>query len=446
MANDNKIKKINNKENSIQRIESKFLPEEIVNIDGGVEIYSLEKEFAKSRKNKNWAVLIMVFIFVAIMVSLIVLFTLYTGEQDKKFKISFTEFEDLRLKEVLNSARMNDNNLIIRRNELFQVIIEMRNKILTVQNKYLGKFNSVLDGTGSAENKKNRLAELKKAETSEINQVRSVYQSKIDKMKKIINEIESEKREAERQLKKEKSTLGQYGDDDKVHALKTKKIVNTQKSGLAGITDYYENYINYMKARYNPTFKSQDLRSTIIRNSKVDVTRNLKEYDPLFSSENIISRERFGNIRENISDRDIVLQRLRGIEYSNSVPDALKSIDNISNLIVNDYENLWFSLAETVRKKNRYIEDYRTALDAVLKEKPESGYIISAKDISKISIHINRLIRVKNGDVALVFRGDDVFIGNIRFYSTSEGVFAKAVKIEKGRKIKPFDRILIKVK
>jgi len=445
MANDNKIRK-NKNENSLEKIEAKFLPEEIVNIDGGVEIYSLEKEFTKTKKNKNWAVLIMVFIFVSIMLSLTVLFTLYTEDQNKKFKISFNEFEDLRLKEVLNSARMNDNNLIIRRNELFKVIIEMRNRVLSVQNKYLARYNAVLDGGGSFQEKKTRLGSLKKSEDNEINRVKAVYNGKITKMRRNIREIERDKREAERKLRKEKETLGQLGDDDRVHAIKMKKLVKTQKSGLTGMTDYYERYVKYLKAKYNPEFKSKDLRSTIFRNSRQDVSRNMKGYDPVFVSENIISRDRFKNIRENITDRDLIIDRLKGIGYYNSVPTALKSIDNISNFIVNEYENLWFSLAETVRKKNKNIEDYRKALDAVLKERPESGYIISAENLSRISIHVNRLLKVKSGDVAMVFRGVDRYIGRIKFYKTSEGIFAKAIKVESGKKINPFDRILIKVK
>ncbi len=92
------------------------------------------------------------------------------------------------------------------------------------------------------------------------------------------------------------------------------------------------------------------------------------------------------------------------------------------------------------------IEDYRTALDAVLKERPESGYIISASNPSKISLHINRLLTVKAGDEGLVFRNDDEFIGKISLYKSTSGVKAKVIKLEPGKKMKPFDRILIKIK
>ena len=115
-------------------------------------------------------------------------------------------------------------------------------------------------------------------------------------------------------------------------------------------------------------------------------------------------------------------------------------------MIVNDYENLWFSLVVKIKTKNSEIEDYRAALDAVLKERPESGYIISAANPAKISIHINRLITVHEGDTGQVFRADDQYIGKIQFYKTPEGMRAKIISLAGNNKMKPFDRILIKIK
>ena len=47
MGNDKQIK------NELSKAGSRFLPEEIINVDGGSEVYSLEHEFARSKKNKN---------------------------------------------------------------------------------------------------------------------------------------------------------------------------------------------------------------------------------------------------------------------------------------------------------------------------------------------------------------------------------------------------------
>jgi hypothetical protein len=203
------------------------------------------------------------------------------------------------------------------------------------------------------------------------------------------------------------------------------------------MANFYERYVRYIIQKYNPLFSSGEVKSALDRNMKRDETLNLKSYDDLYQKENIISKKRFDETRQKIYDQNVLIQRLIGVGYENSVPVALRTIDNLSHSIVNDYETLVFSLLSTVKEKNSAIEDYRIALDAVLKEKPESGYIISAKDTSKISVHINRLIPVHDGDEALVFRTDDLYIGKIILYRTSDGI--------KG-KLDSLDRILIKVK
>ena len=126
MANDKQVKK------DLALIGSKFLPEEISNIDGRAEVYSLEDEYAKTKKNKNWLVLFIVLIFIGLIAGLTVFVTYYSEKKDSNIEVSISEFDDLRLKEILNSSRLSDNNLQIGKNEILSLMIEMRNRILEV--------------------------------------------------------------------------------------------------------------------------------------------------------------------------------------------------------------------------------------------------------------------------------------------------------------------------
>jgi hypothetical protein len=439
MANDNEVKKD-------LALNSKFLPAEIANIDGGSEVYSLEDEFAKTRKNKNWLVFVIVLVFIFLIIAFISIFTYYTGEKDKNIDISITEFNDLRLKEILNSSRLAENNIQIRNNELQSLLVEMKNKILEINNRYLVRENAVLDKSMSASASRERIQELKNAEKSEINGVKAQYEAKISDKRSQISRIQAEKRAEELKLEKAKKESGNIGDENKVYAMKMKSLSDSSQSGLTAMADYYNRYINYLILRYNPVFSTAEFKANIDKNSKKNEVKNLRDYDDLFQKENVISRKRFDDLRLKIDEQDMLIQRLIGVGYENSVPPALRSIDNLSSSIVNDYENLWFGLVSTVRLKNSQIEDYKTALDAVLKERPESGYIISAENPSKISIHINRLLTVKEGGTGLVFRTDDKYIGQIEFYRTADGMKAKVVSLAGSNRMRPFDRILIKVK
>lgn len=446
MANDDKMKRKTKSETVISGIEKKFLPEEIVDIDGDVEVYSLEKEFAKTKKNRNWIVIVIIVAFLSVMVAMALFFTFYTENKNSTFRISFNEFNDLRLKEVLESARMHDNNLIIRRNELFRVIIQKRKGELFVKNKYLDLYNALLDGSGSWDDKKLRLETLKKKESGELSKIGKKYNKKIMRMKRSIRAIIREKHAAEKKLVEARKKGELYEDEGLIHDLKMKKLDRVQRGGLNSVSNYYDKYVKYIKRKYNPKFKWGESLKLLKRNGKKDIPLKINPYDPILSSEDIMSRAKFDSIRQRVSDRRILVERLMGVGYFNSVPIALRSLNNISNGIVNDYEHLAFSLTKSLKYKKKKIEDYKRALDVVLQERPESGYVISPADLSKISIHINRLIRLKNGDLGLVFRDSDKYIGRIKFYKTSKGFFAKAIEVAPGQKMKPFDRILIKFK
>ncbi len=439
MANDKQIKKE-------LTLGSKFLPEEIANIDGGAEVYSLEDEFEKTRKNKNWMVVLIVFIFVAVIVALTVFVTWYSREKDKKIDVSIEDFEDLRLKEALNSARLMENNLQIRRNNLHVVLIEMKNKILEVNNRYLARENAVLDRNLGAASTREKIAELRKAETAEVEAIKLQYNSRIEQEKRIINEIEREKIAMERELARESKRIGRVGDDDRVYAVKMKNLSDSHTTGVSALNDYYDRYTKYVVLKYNPLITSGEIKASMDKYSNGSQEKKLREYDEIFSRENIWSRKGYDDLRGMIGEQDMLLQRMQGANYQNSVPPLLMSIENLASLIVNDYENLWFGLVVKIKSKNSEIEDYRAALDAVLKEKPESGYIISAANPAKISIHINRLITVREGDTGQVFRSDDKYIGKIEFYRTPEGMRAKVISLAGNNKMRPFDRILIKIK
>lgn len=441
MGNDKQIK------NELSKAGSRFLPEEIINVDGGSEVYSLEHEFARSRKNKNWAVFIIIVVFFAIIATVTALFTYYTELKNSEIDVNISEFDDVRLKEVLGNARMAENTILIRNNELDSLIIEMRNARLNVNSAYLARRNALLDRGLPPEVTAQQIAELKRAENAELAKISSEYDKKIASKREVIREIEKEQREAERKLKQEAADLAKLGDESKVYEMKMKNLSSTQKSGSAAMREYYEKYISYLTLKYNPIFAPGETKDLLQRSSALSTEKKgLRSYDEIFSSENIWDKKRFDDLRGKISDFDSLLGRLSGIDYINSVPPALKGIDGLSKSIINDYESLWHGLSTVLKGKNKEIEDYRKALDAILKERPESGYIISPADSARVSIHINRLISVKEGDSGLIFRSDDDYIGQIELFKTRDGFRAKIVSLEPGKTMKPFDRILIKVK
>jgi hypothetical protein len=76
----------------------------------------------------------------------------------------------------------------------------------------------------------------------------------------------------------------------------------------------------------------------------------------------------------------------------------------------------------------------------------ENGFIVDARNKQRIAIFVNPSYTVANGDLGLVFRQDDEFIGTIRFAVVNGAVSAQQIEISANKAIQPFDKFLIKRK
>jgi hypothetical protein len=127
MGIENKIKKNVTPSGSI------FLPEEIRNNDSRTKVYSLEAEFEKTKKNKNYKLYMVLFIFVALVVGLSLIFTYWLKRKEGKIAINIEDFEDMRLKEMVDSVRNRGGNIDFLRIQLQIKEIEGLSKILEIQ-------------------------------------------------------------------------------------------------------------------------------------------------------------------------------------------------------------------------------------------------------------------------------------------------------------------------
>ena len=145
------------------------------------------------------------------------------------------------------------------------------------------------------------------------------------------------------------------------------------------------------------------------------------------------------------SDQQSIIRRMNRIPYINSVAPSLDKIEYFSRELTGRYEKMWGGLADSVRVKSAHLNHFRYAFDYLARTEPESGYIVDPRDPDAIYVHLRAVHMVKDGTTALVFRKDDEYVGRIQFYAGSAGIMARVVEVQEGRKIQPFDRILIKV-
>ena len=75
---------------------------------------------------------------------------------------------------------------------------------------------------------------------------------------------------------------------------------------------------------------------------KNDLDKNktlfLQKYDPDLSDKKILIQSDFNNLRENINNYFLLLNRMQEIPYENSVAPTLNQMDYLSKTIINNYE------------------------------------------------------------------------------------------------------------
>lgn len=419
-----------------------FLPTRIEDIDGIKDIYNLENEFAKTKKNRNLLLYLSILLFFAIVIGSAFAFSLYIQSKNKDVDINISEFEDLRLKEVIDSARSHENNLDLLQIKLEILKVERRKDILEVWKEYHQKELNLLAQSLPDKETDLGLARLRTAEQREVAAIDNRYSRQIKEKEEEIEAIKEEiKRKKEAEIAEKSESISNV---DRLNALKMEELKKSNDSGVVALRQYYEGYITYLESLYNPVFQSPKIQSILA--AKVSGHQgNIRGFEQIYEEEGIIARGEYLTARAKADNKQELLDRLARIPFKNSVVPSLTKIDQLTNAVENDYESMLKRFSPVIEYKNSLIANYRAALDHYLAEQSENGYIIDPSDSNNIHVHVSRIYQISRNMNALVFRNAEERIGEITFTQVGPDTRAKVVRLEKNKTIEPFDKILLKL-
>ncbi len=439
MGNDIEIKDLDIQSTS-------FLPREITDIDGTTDIYSLEDEFAKTKKNRNLALYLSIGLFFAIVIGSAVAFSMYIQEKNKDVEINISEFEDLRLKEVIDSARSHENNLDLLLIKLEILKIDEQKAILKVKQKYYKNELNLLAKELSAKATDKGLNQIRTAEKREVAAVARSYKAQVDEKTKEIENIKKElaEKKANEEKAGKKDTISNV---DRLNALKMEELKKSNDSGVVSLREYYENYTRYLTALYNPTFNSGRIKSIIDTRKNEKREKPVVGFHPIYQQEGIINRGEYQSIKKKSVDNQLLLERMQRIPYRNTVSPALVTVSSISSSIENDYDAMLRRFASVLKYKNSIINNYQNAVDHHLSGKAENGYIVNADDKKNLHIQLNEIYQAPIKATAIVFRADDEYIGKIEITRLDKDniLRARVVGLADKKTIQPFDKILLEI-
>ena len=468
MDNDRKVKDI------VSQSRKTFLDWKNLEI-GNKDLYDLEKEFSATKKNKNYLVIITILIFLIVFVGTAYAVTRYIQESGRIVPIEIRDFEDVNLKDILDVAKNYEQKLERARKELKALNAEYEASVNDVRSERERESLIVRESSKSDEEKNRSLAALRRNERRDIAALDKEYSKKIEDKEKEISEIEkaiasydatvieqarkqeelldNQQKKAELEME---NTVTMYesriNDMEKRHESEISSLKNDNRRLVSVLKSRHKNELESMFNKYNPVFEEEKyLKILDDRRSAASAEFAGDKSVKILEKNDILTAAEIRGVRKDASDIENMIERLKKIEYENSVPEAFERLYEKGSRIISKYEKGWERSAASLEIRNEVISSFSSAFDYYISETGVSGYILFVEDNDRILVYMNRILELSDGDRGYVFRTDSELIGEIEFYTEENTVFAKLVPPADGGEtaaeveIKPFDRILVQV-
>lgn len=391
-------------ESRLPSIKNEFLPDEF-NTGETSNAYSLEKEFAKSAKNRNYLVYALVILFLGLMLGISVLVSWYVQKRYENQHISFAPITELNLQDLLSKAKQQEKTLEQAKDELVTL-------------------------------KATRDAAIKKAVSdAERQRIEANYQRRI--------------KDKESSIKTMESSVDNYDIQLRETARKADEMANNYKRlaelQMAEEKKKHEAEIREITLRYNPIFTESALNSILKENvsrNNTSVEKN-ETFDKTMADESILTSAEYSELRRLAGNKDKLIKRMREIPYVNSAGQSMQKIDELDMALSAQYETMRQKMLASIKDKNERLNSYRYAFDSYTRNQAEGGFILDPRNSSKIVVFVNPVYRIQTGDTATVFRNYDEIIGTIEFFYEGKTLMAKPTTLAAGKSIQAMDKIII---
>lgn len=453
MDNENKINKT---DFNAPKVVSNFLKEDLSLKAKTPEVYSLDNEFAKTRKNKAYSIYILITLFVLLTVGFTYFITYTIQKKNENLKIDISDFKDINLKDLLAASKELGSQIKLLEKEI-TYLQETRNKEIAEAKDEANANLRILWAKNLAKDESQKEEKkIKNREWGSIRKINNKYQTQINEKQKKLARLRIEYKEQDKKLssgvKKTEEVLHSYG---KVHELKMERMRKFYEDKLATQKALFEKRTKELKSlqktysdnlilRFNPKFKEEILKNVLKTEKDTNILSAdlYKEYSSDLKERKIFPEGNFEQLRKNIVNFILLINRLDQIPYTNSVDPSIDYLNYFFRSIVKEYEERWFVLGNKVVDQHNQLQLFRKAFVALSTKNQEDGYIVGeSKGI--VEFVLNPFFSVKEGQHALVF-SDGVLKAEIVFFYENNRAKAKIINRQAGRSIEAFDGILIK--
>jgi hypothetical protein len=403
-------------------------------------------------------------------------------------KIDIAEFEDVTLKDLLSSATKNEQDLNRGLQALEDVKAEMATKRQALKDDIAGKIAVVnAQGLSKADQdaavKKLRVQEsaglaaiaaqyaktikAREADIAVIQKKIDAYdQKQLEAAKKQREVLDNQRRLNELELAQTKSYYeAKLKEQTARNAKEVAGLKANQKRLIQAMEEKQRKDIAALILKYNPIFETDALKAILASRVDPNLSSTFSDLSAKLQEGKYIGADTFAGMRDTLQKRTALYARIGKIPYLNSVPSALAHLDYFDRLLLRSHEDIAWKLAQSIQddeaklraadaaikardsqisQLSGLVAQDRAAFEFYARKIRENGFLLDVRDSQRIAVFLNPSYSVSDGDLGLVFRADDEYIGSIRFSKASGALSAVKVELAPDKQFEPFDKFLLK--
>lgn len=460
---------------------------------GGEKPYDLIAEFQKTKNNRSPVVPLTLALLVVVIGLGSLGVTWMIDQRTKQITVDIKNFEDLNLRDLLDSAKRYNDDLDRVARELSVLQTDMQNEIASVEDKRKSELNLLLAMNLDPTDYEMRQKEIDGNAKMAIEAIQRGYNSKIAEKRQEITALQEKlaayDTKSMEQAKKQQEALDNQQkifemEKQKLNDFYTARISALEKSiiqekknsnkrlqeALDQLTKKHAKDLADLTVRYNPTWPAEDSINSLLSSYGISdvsstsfplVLKNLPPYSPVDRQ----SVQQALGVANNIHT---LVSKLQSVPYINSIPPTLTAIDSALNSFGLRYLSLLQASSDAISNREDKINQLRTnssklqdqisflqrnisafnvALTEYVRSINISGIVIDGNDKNRILLFIDPkyVDDSLSGHNAWIFRNENELIAEIQVLRDGDLIIGTSISSNLETAIANFDKVVLQL-
>lgn len=432
------------------------------------EVYDLEAEFSKTRKNRSLMVPFVTIATLAVLGLVAWGITNWIQAATNAAPVDVAAFEDLNLRDLLDSAKRNENDMAKAQSELQQLNFDQKASLDAVARDYSTSVEAIKASSLNSADEERRLEQAAATRDAKRQQTLGSYGPRIAAKKAEIAEIQAKiDKYDQRLMQQAKDQQAVLDNATKKYDLERQQLVADyekrlsdlqarRQSDIAALTKQREDISAALTSRFNPTFSDAKMRSLL------EAWKPPAAYGPYASlpdylvKAGVLAAADAAKLDSSLANFSYISGELRAVPWINSVPQALSRLQGEGLGSAAVYRSALVAAAAALQNRDQAVaaltarattaetarDQLAWAISDFADRQRESGFIVDPRDPAAVVIAMNPSVPVADGSLAYVLRGEKS-VGTMRISVKDGRILGSIVTSVEGEQPMPFDSLLL---